>query len=294
MGYIARRRNYERFRRSIVDASIPLITVECAVRGSSFELPQTANVIAVRTGHTLWQKERLLNIAVAHAAARWPKIAWLDCDILFERSDWAVAASHLLETSPMVQLFDKPVWLSRGTMFEGTTTADDFAPQHLSSTRGFAALTQVSGPAAPSFGGVTGFAWAARSDLLSRHGLYDACIVGGGDAMIACAAVGQQRSNRALGVLSPDHMEHYLKWADVFTKATRGTVNAVAGHVLHLWHGPLARRRYGARHELLLRGRFDPEHDVQINEDGCWEWTQRGLRFERALQAYLAERKEDA
>jgi len=53
----------------------------------------------------MWQEERLLNLAIAAVPADVDRVAWLDCDIVFGRSDWWREALHLLDDVVLLQLF---------------------------------------------------------------------------------------------------------------------------------------------------------------------------------------------
>ena len=48
-------------------------------------------------------------------------------------------------------------------------------------------------------GAACGYAWAARKELIRKHGLYDACIIGSGDRAIFCAAIGVSGIGQARG-----------------------------------------------------------------------------------------------
>ena len=67
-----------------------------------FDLPAGPDVIQVRGPDVLWQKERLLNIAVSRLPARARKVAWLDGDLLFADPDWAGETARLLDDEPEV------------------------------------------------------------------------------------------------------------------------------------------------------------------------------------------------
>ena len=45
-------------------------------------------------------------------------------------------------------------------------------------------------------------------------------------------------------------------------------VSYTPGVVLHIWHGNRADRDYTHRYQILLNNRYDPVHDVRVNEDG--------------------------
>src|SRR5262245_2641530 len=80
-GYKSRLENYRRFRQRL---TVPLVTVELSF-GSEFVLkPNDADIlIQLIGGDVLWQKERLLNLALGSVPEACDKIAWLDCDVFF-------------------------------------------------------------------------------------------------------------------------------------------------------------------------------------------------------------------
>ena len=104
IGYKNRLKNYRFFRQRL---AMPLVAVELSF-GGGFQLqPGDADaLIQVHDGDVLWQKERLLNIALAAVPDECDKIAWLDSDVLFEDSDWVERAGRLLEQFALVQLFE--------------------------------------------------------------------------------------------------------------------------------------------------------------------------------------------
>src|SRR3954452_2532913 len=63
-GFRSKLHNYHLFRDRVAAAGIPLVTVECALGGQPFELPPGPGVRHVRGRDVMWQKERLLNLAI--------------------------------------------------------------------------------------------------------------------------------------------------------------------------------------------------------------------------------------
>ena len=110
--YKRRLSNYRIFRSNL---HIPLVTVELSFDGH-FELTKNdADVlIQLSGGAVLWQKERLLNIAIKSVPSDVKNIAWLDCDILFKRKDWVEEAERQLnERYNIIQLFSKVIYLNK-------------------------------------------------------------------------------------------------------------------------------------------------------------------------------------
>jgi hypothetical protein len=71
--------NYRIFRERL---GVPLVAVELSF-GSPFELSQDDAdvVVQLQDGDVMWQKERLLNIALTHVPDTCEHIAWLDADV---------------------------------------------------------------------------------------------------------------------------------------------------------------------------------------------------------------------
>ena len=328
--YQTRRANYEQFAAPIRAAGIPLLTVECAFGETPFELPPGPNVLQVRCPHVLWQKERLINLGVAHLPPEAAKVAWLDGDILFTNPDWAVQTAALLDESMVVQPFDHAIRLAQG---EYSATEQSVAHESFASvwqrdrSRIYAGGLDVHGH--------TGFAWAARRDLLTQHGLYDAFITSNGDHFMAHIFAGDLTSGcvrsvrqgtrlaalsrrtresrlrawlrtvtprglrRSLhnlpGVRQPNnpYWAHFLAWAEPMAAAVSGRIGCTPGEVLHLWHGDAADRQAGVGRQLLHEQGFDPARDIRIGPSGCIEWASDKPAIHNWLPEFFRQRRED-
>lgn len=289
-GFRTKLTNYERFRARLAAQGVPLLTLECRFGEEPFELPEGPDVLRLRGRDVMWQKERLLNLAIAALPPSVTKVAWLDADVLFERDDWAEATAAALEKSPVVQPFDSVIRLPPGHLeFQGL---GDGWPS-------FAAI-YVRDPHIALGGnfdahGHTGFAWAARRDWIERHGLYDACIAGSGDHMMAHSFVGDWDSACVQRIIGPAnaHRAWFARWSAAVYGDIRARLGVVEGRLLHLWHGEMARRRYVLRNRELADFDFDPGQDLVLGGSGCWEWTGRGERIRDWASAYFAQRAED-
>lgn len=287
--YRTKRENYDRFRERIGDR-LPLLTVECAFGDDPFELPPSPGVVRVRGRDVMWQKERLLNVALGHLPPSCAKVAWLDADVLFENGDWAAEAARRLDACPVVQLFDRAVRLPRGRL------ADDGSGEAYA---GFAAVAArdphrlLAGDFAAH--GHTGFAWAARREALAGRGFYDACIAGSGDHMMAHAFAGDWTSACADRIIGPanKHRDYFTAWCKDVYRKVRANVGFVPGSVLHLWHGEVRDRRYVDRNRELANFGFDPTRDIRIGASGCWEWDSAKPALHDWARAYFGQRRED-
>lgn len=289
-GYRRKRTNYETFRERVVGSGLRLVTIECTFGNRPFMLPPHETVMQVRADHVMWHKERLLNVVLRRLPDECAKVAWIDCDVLFENPAWAVETSRLLDSALIVQPFSVAIRLPKDC--ETYRDEGDVRPS-MAAVLGSDARAALEGDYAAH--GDTGMAWAARRSLLGRHGLYDACIIGGGDHLIAHAACGAWTAPclpRLLGN-GQGYGAHFMRWGERFHREVRGSIAAVPGSVLHLWHGEAEHRRYVERHERLHAFSFDPERDLQIGASGCWQWASDKPDLHAWVAEYFRRRRED-
>jgi len=85
-----------------------LLVVECSFNHSLYELDEKDADILVRVNaqSRIWQKERLLNIALEHTPKEYTKFCSLDCDIIFQNPSWVIETSKFLDIYPVVQPFE--------------------------------------------------------------------------------------------------------------------------------------------------------------------------------------------
>ena len=295
VGYRMRRENYRRFRDSL---GVPLVAVELAYR-DDFELEDgDADIlIRLRGRDVMWQKERLLNVALKAVPSGCRKVAWVDADVIFARDDWAAAASDLLDRWPMVQLFEHVHYMPCGL------SPERFAPDRAELNRQSvtSAAVGAADPGAtlnaesPFFVGAyaTGMAWAARRDLLDVHGFYDRCIVGSGDRAMVAAAWGAFDHVLTRFAMGEAYARHFLAWAKRFRDDVGGRIAPLDGDVFHLWHGALGKRANSARHRELSSFGYDPFSDLALTPEGPWQWNSDKPAMHAYLRSYFASRQED-
>jgi hypothetical protein len=292
--------NYRKFRASL---AVPLLAVECSPEGR-FELTHgdADLLVQVAGGDLMWQKERLLNLGVARLPPSCPCVAWLDCDILFEGDAWVSEALHRLEEAPLVQLYDRVAYMARLPL-DAIAGIGDWRHQPMEFTRdGYAAALPADHRARlvapedletfrrlPS----SGFAWAARRDLLVRNPLFDVWICGGGDSAYVLAATGMSDWVVERHRLTRAHREYFLPRAAALAADVSGRVGFVRGTICHLWHGEFQHRRYCARHEILSRHDFDPATFLRVADSGMWAWGDVPATLPVALADYFHGRHED-
>jgi hypothetical protein len=291
--YERRLLNYRLFRERM---TAPLITVELALNGE-FELrPDDADVMVQLPGRdVLWHKERLLNIALNAVPPDCRKIAWLDCDVVFQEPDWARLTSDMLDRVALVQPFRNVCELGREVPLDEPDHPDNDR-RGLSLFYGLAVGAATADMLDQNMrlqGWNAGLAWAASREVLPEHGFYDACIMGSGSRVMVCAALGRFDYARNYLQMSPRWMEHYMAWARPHFESVRGSIGFLEGTLLHLWHGDLTDRRYMDRHRDFRQFDFDPAVDIAKDDHGCWRWNSDKPRMHQYVRDYFAARKED-
>ena len=253
-------------------------------------------MIQISGGAVLWQKERLLNIAIDSVPSHVKNITWLDCDILFKRKDWAEEAEKQLNTRHnVIQLFSKVIYLNK---------EDTGEPLHdyslYQAAPGLVALHDKSDTspldtlAVSSQGRVIynpGLAWAARKEIFVRHGFYDLAIIGAGDLYMASSIVGAMKSLTRLHSHNKARSDSYLEWAGPLHRTVAEKIGHIDGEIFHIWHGDLSNRNYKDRFKILAN--FNPQIDVYIGNNGVWHWTEPNTELAERLKAHFINRRED-
>ena len=285
-----KRQNFDAFMEGMAKAGADVLVVESAFGDDPFELDPGENVLQLRGTGVMWQKERLLNIAAARLPKSVRKIGWFDADIIFKEPDWLERTAKALDDYVVVQPFSHAVRLHRDNRDDGSGILDEsFASMFVRDPR----------PARVGryqFHGHTGYAWAARRELFEACGLYDACLTGSGDHIMAHAFTAAMKNSPCIVHTfhgSPEYAAHFLRWGIRARDVVRSKVGVVPGRVLHLWHGDLADRRYGDREREFRRLNFNPEADLRLDKSGLWEWSDQAPDHLRAWADHSFQRNED-
>jgi len=268
--YANKRANFDRFMEGMKDAGANVLVVEMAFGDAPFELEAGDNVLQFRGNGVMWQKERLLNVAAARLPKSCTKIGWFDADLIFKEPDWLERTVEALDRYVVVQPFSHAVRLPKDNRDDGTGELDE----------SFASV-YVRNPAPARIGkwdthGHTGYAWAARRELFEKCGLYEACLPGNADHLMAHAfAAGMANSPCMPHAFAgaQKYGQHFLRWGVCARDVVRGQMGVVQGRVLHLWHGDLENRAYFARQHQFRGLGFDPDAHLMSDEGGMLDWT---------------------
>jgi hypothetical protein len=293
-GYRRRLCNYHSFRRRL---AVPLVTVELSFDGVFALGPADSEILVqLSGGDVMWQKERLLNVALAALPRECQKFTWLDCDVVFENADWPEAASCALDRHAVIQPF------SRSRDLAPNADADQCDREHSQAKGEAITRALVTGRVKPdilrlpdkgSFGMEIGLAWAARTDVFRRHSFYDACIMGAGDVAIIAGIMGHFHDFIDCLLMNVRRARHYLNWAEPVYETVHGNIGFCEGTIYHLWHGERKDRQYRQRRIEFAKHDFDPFHDISIDTSGCWRWTTNKPQMHRLVKQYFSSRYED-
>lgn len=313
VGFRRPRENFERFRDAL---GVPLLVAEVYETSASFG-PEDADIVLSLQGEpAIWQKERLLNLALEALPAEARYVAWLDCDILFASDDWGRdSVARLRAGAEVVQPFDCAVSLgpdgTDGALREDVMPGFDVGPVDVSRRISFAALHERAPELAlNSFIGerevlaeairlhgaelalpVIGYAWVAERERIARTGFFDRNIVGGGDSVMLSAFCGR-KIEAGRRPFSPAHLAEIHGYVEEFG-GRRWAVGHCEGDVTHLWHGTKPSRQYSSRYLILTEHGYDPARDLRLADNGTWAWTDPDGPLARDVRRFFEGRQED-
>lgn len=288
--YKTRRENYDVFKSHMADSGVYCLTVECVFGDEKPELPASEDVLHLTAQSTLWQKERLLNIAASHLPDDVDAVAWLDCDIVFSNPNWVSDTLSALGRAPIAQLFETCIRLDKfGNIGKKPDVVESFA----SVMQYFPASMDL---ARYDIHGHTGYAWAMRREIFDNVGLYEHAISGSADHFMAHAIFNDYNFCIQNALKSdPVQIGHLKEWGERFFHYTKGKISVVPGQIHHLWHGDLKHRNYFNRmHDITDLG-YNPWEDIVIKEGHPIEWapSMNKPKLKAYFYNFFSNRKED-
>jgi len=280
-------RRYELARRFIqhmtTQSWVTLYVVELCYQGQSFQVIDSLNprhlALYTDTIAPLWHKENMINIGVRRLLPpMWRAMAWIDADIHFCDSNWAMNTLKILNgTRDVVQIFQTCLDLGSGnqSIINRFTSAGYIHDQNGLS---------------PSFGH-PGFAWACNRLAFERmEGLFDKAILGSGDNIMLHCLLGKSEK-----CIHPDYSPGYKQTIVDFQNKVQGlTFGYVPGTIKHSFHGDKKNRRYTDRWQILIRHHFCPFLHIEYDESsGIIQPTKKcPQKLLSEIMEYFWERKE--
>jgi hypothetical protein len=290
VGYRQRYANYRKFHQEL---NVPLLTVELAFNDSPFELcaSDAEKLVQIRGGDVMWQKERLLNIAINHLPPECEYVAWLDCDVIFDDPNWVEKTQAALQKCVVVQPFQhycellpkEPFFHQQARSSVCVLESNALAERIFS---GCGVSTEL--------GAMPGAAWAGRREFLESNFLYDRLIMGAGDKAFLCAAYGRSSDFLKAYKLDAKVWSDYLEWGGRVQQAISGRIGYVEGSLFHLAHGDRQNKKYGTRYHGLQQFSFDPGSDIKKDLKNCWLWNSNKTAMHNHILDYFLSRDEDS
>jgi len=227
--------------------------IECVIGNNGVaQLPKAENIQVVRTENLLWHKESLLNKVIAELPPQFKYVFWVDADVLFTNRNWIPESVEKLRgEARILQPFEYCVHLNKDEdkpdfdLSKERINASKFN-RHPQVWRSFCAnyaTTEFSDCSDYNKHGHVGFAYGARREVLEKCPLYDRCLIGGADHIIAHAAAGHIPHNCITKAFADD-IDEVNDWSRDFFKVVQGKIDYTPGDLFHIWHGDTDRRQY--------------------------------------------------
>lgn len=302
----ARYANYWKFERHVADAGAVLYTCEVAFGDRCFEVTQENEPrhIQLRTRDEVWHKENAQNIALSRLPVSAKKVAFIDADMIFSRSDWAQECLHLLEHYPVLQMFSHLIDVDP----EGRPIGNAVSMAYMRQEKLAVAPHENAPPPRrkipaypyPYAGvgkwgwGAPGGAWAWRKEALDHvGGLIDWIISGSADYYMAKALHGEIED-----ILRPDYSEPFKDmarhWQERAVNHIKFNIGHMPGALVHYFHGPKSKRGYEFRPDFIAKTKFDPLRDIKRDWQGLYQLKPERVDIRDGLRYYNRLRNEDA
>lgn len=289
----SRVRLYLQFKREMEAAGVQLLTVEVAYGDHPFQVTDVCDdwALQLRTESLIWHKERMYNLGfqrLFHIEPDAWNIGFFDTDISFVDPDWVERARHKLMHAEVIQPFSQAIFLNKEEeeLWHAPSTLYYFLEK-----RGFHQKPPV--PHHYLFQGHPGLAWMATARALnSLQGVYDKCIAGSGDTVMANALKG--KVDVYLHVTpTPAILREMLAWKRRADKHIDGRIGYTRGALLHHWHGPAEKRGYAKRWQILTFHEFDAETDLELEANGLYRLAGNKPQLRDDLRRSMSQRNED-
>lgn len=265
----------------IKNAGVPIYIIELTYEGREPELLNIPNTFQVKSNSYLFHKDNLWNILEKKVPDIYTKLLYLDGDILFKETNWALEISSLLDKYDLVQ----PYKLVKQLGIEYKNNINYISYMKAYESRGEEVLSnKYSHPS-------TGYCFAIRRGWVKQIGFIGMAVLGGGDYLICSFMSNIDLTNYSAHLfrnLPYVHKEYnYLK-----TKLSNANFKYGCGNLIieHLYHGTHKNRQYATRSELI---KTLTEEDFQINSDGVIEFKEPE-KWNPIMLKYFTDRDDDS
>jgi hypothetical protein len=247
----------------------------------------------------MWQKERLLNIAISNIPSEATYVIWMDCDTIYAGIRWIENVKAALDQFPLIQAYSSFYDLKKDILLEDFKSdyyregPTGYSMAYLNRFNDWKTELFQPKESIVMRRNLFGLSWAARKDLLVKHGFYDAMILGSGDRAMACAGWGRFEDFVIAMKLNKCRSDHYYRWAKPFYDDVQGKIGFIREKLFHYWHGDIKERRYLERHIDFSTFDFDPDNDIVLNQSKTWSWNTDKKMMQEFIKKYFFLRNED-
>jgi len=263
--------------------NVELYIVELAYGKQRFLITdeKNKNHLQLRTECPLWHKENMINLAVQRLLPKnYKAFAWVDADVEFESTTWAMDALRILNGSKdIVQLFSHCC-----DMAENETSMSVFNSAGYQYTKKNRYINNGINYSHP------GFAWAmTRNAYEKMGGLYELGILGAGDFIMLLSLFNDV--DKYIEKYNDGYKTSILEFQKKIKSLRFGYVPGV---IRHYFHGSKKNRKYKERYQILLDHDYNPQVHVTRGKNGILVPTEKfSQEFKSDIYAYFKERNED-
>ena len=237
--------------------------------------------LQLKTTCPIWHKENMINLGIRYLLPNtWKAVAWIDADIEFENTSWALDTLKILNGSKdIVQLFSHCV-----DMDKNESTLNIFNSFGYSFSKNKAYTIKGLDYWHP------GYAWAMTRKAYEKVGIYDKGILGSGDSIMALSLINKIHINLNYQY----HTDYKQSMLDYQEKAKTLRLGYVPGVIRHHYHGTKANRKYVERWQILINHQYSPVHNLTYDDVGILvPTTFFSNEFKNDIMQYFKDRKED-
>ena len=269
------------------ELNVILYIVELAYKDQQYHLtiPNNKRHLRLYTDTApLWHKENMINIGVQKLLPpNWKAFAWIDADIEFENTNWALDALKVLNGSKdIIQLFSSCLDMDNQEYIMSSFSS--FGYNHTKGKK-FGINNNGNNLWHP------GFAWAITRTAYNKIGhLFEYSILGSGDHNMALCLLGHGLISINGGV-TDEYKTVIIEFQDKIKNLRLGYIPGV---IRHYFHGSKVNRRYSERWKILVKHNYNPLLHIKKDENGLIIPTKScPIELLEDIMTYFKERNED-
>ena len=263
---------------------VSIYVVELIYKNQSFIItdPLNKNHLQIKTDVPIWHKENMINLGVKYLLpSDYKAFAWIDADVEFDNSSWALDTLKILNGSKdVVQLFSHCL-----DMDKNGDNLNIFNSFGYSYNKGKKYTIKGKDYWHP------GYAWAITRSAYERvGGIYDKGVLGSGDSIMSHSFI-----NKCKDLQNVKYSDDYNNSMILFqNKAKKLRLGYTPGIIRHYYHGTKENRNYTERWKILMAHKYSPGQHLTYDAVGILVPTEAmSGEFIKDIYNYFLERKED-